>query len=193
MPLKTLAALIAAFCIVAVSTQAEAKHRHHASHKHYTRAVQNKARTAVIFDTAAIPAYGDNQTYTRPSPMGRNIIAPVRSYDFAEGVIGGRPSGCPVAYCGCSASIKVFGRIIPELNLAANWRRFPSTSPAPGMAAWRWHHVFIIESVNGDGTVVAHDGNSGRGLTRLHTVSLRGYHVVNPNGSHIALNQGRRL
>ena len=93
----------------------------------------------------------------------------------------------PHAYCGCSASLRVFGRIIPELNLAANWRRFPAAIAAAGMAAWRYGHVFIIESVNGDGTVVAHDGNSGHGLTRIHTVSLRGYHVVNPHGSHLAM------
>lgn len=96
-------------------------------------------------------------------------------------VIGGRPSGCPHAYCGCSVSLKVFGKIVPSLNLASNWGRFQSTSPAAGMVAYRSHHVFYIMSVNSDGTVVAHDGNSGRGLTRIHTVSLRGYHVVNPH------------
>jgi len=106
----------------------------------------------------------------------------VQHYSADRGtVIGGRPSGCPHAYCGCSASLRVFGRIVPDLNLAANWGRFPSASPAPGMAAYRRGHVFIIESVNSDGTVVAHDGNSGGGLTRLHTVSLRGYRVVNPH------------
>lgn len=96
-------------------------------------------------------------------------------------VIGGRPSGCPHAYCGCSASLKLFGKIIPELNLAANWGRFPSAAPAPGRAAYRSGHVFVILAVNSDGTVLAHDGNSGRGLTRIHTVSLRGYRVVNPH------------
>ena len=102
--------------------------------------------------------------------------------ETASQVIGGRPSGCPHAFCGCSASLKVFGRIIPALNLAANWRRFPPSVPAPGMVAWRAHHVFVILAVNGDGTVVAHDGNSGHHLTRVHTVSLRGYRVVDPHG-----------
>ena len=102
--------------------------------------------------------------------------------EMVSQVIGGRPSGCPHAFCGCSASLKVFGRIIPALNLAANWRRFPPSAPAPGMVAWRAHHVFVILAVNSDGTVVAHDGNSGRHLTRVHTVSLRGYRVVNPHG-----------
>lgn len=97
-------------------------------------------------------------------------------------VIGGRPNGCPNAYCGCSASLHVFGKIIPSLNLASNWGKFPSASPASGMVAYRNHHVFVIESVNSDGTVVAHDGNSGGHLTRIHTVSLRGYRVVDPHG-----------
>jgi hypothetical protein len=97
-------------------------------------------------------------------------------------IVGGRPAGCPRAYCGCSVSLKVFGKIIPDLNLAANWGRFPRTSPASGMVAYRNHHAFYIESVNSDGTVLAYDGNSGKGLTRLHNVSLRGYTVVNPHG-----------
>ena len=50
-------------------------------------------------------------------------------------IVGGRPAGCPHAFCGCEASLYKFGRIIPELNLAANWRRFPRTAAAPGMAA----------------------------------------------------------
>lgn len=112
----------------------------------------------------------------------------VRYVSVEEGrIIGGRPAGCPHAYCGCSASLYVFGRIIKELNLAANWlRKFPRAAPAPGMVAARSGHVFVIMSVNGDGTVMAHDGNSGRGLTREHVVSLRGYGIVDPHGSRYA-------
>jgi len=113
------------------------------------------------------------------------------TYDVAyEGtVVGGRPAGCPWRYCGCGVSLKVFGKIIPELNLAINWvRKFPRTSPAPGMVAARSGHVFYIQSVNGDGTVIAFDPNSGGHKTRVHTVSLRGYHVVDPHGSRIAMN-----
>jgi hypothetical protein len=47
-------------------------------------------------------------------------------------VIGGRPSGCPSSYCGCGAALRVFGRVIPELNLAANWLRFPVHRQHPG-------------------------------------------------------------
>jgi hypothetical protein len=56
------------------------------------------------------------------------------------------------------------------------------------MVAARSGHVFVILAVNGDGTVLAHDGNSGRGLTREHVVSLRGFRVVDPHGSHYAAN-----
>ena len=58
-------------------------------------------------------------------------------------VIGGRPAGCPRAFCGCGASLRLFGRIIPSLNLASNWFRFPRAAPAPRMAAVRRHHVFV--------------------------------------------------
>jgi len=182
---------MAAFAVslLIASTPVEAKNRHLSLNHTHVRHVAHRHqptidRQAFILDVAALPAYSLELTRNGPrqrqEPMGKRQYAPVR-YEVAQ-VIGGRPSGCPHRYCGCSASLRVFGRIIAELNLAANWHKFPSASPAPGMAAWRYGHVFIIESVNGDGTVVAHDGNSGGGLTRLHTVSLRGYHVVNPNG-----------
>ncbi len=173
-----IAPLIAAFAIVPT---AQAHHyRHHNRHQ--------KATHALIYHQATPDTADTDQRYVGLShtvsytPERRHIAR-----SGGEGVVGGRPAGCPHAYCGCSASLRVFGKIIPELNLAANWgRKFPPASPAPGMAAYRNHHVFIIESVNGDGTVVAHDGNSGHGLTRIHTVSLRGYKVVDPHGSRYA-------
>jgi hypothetical protein len=98
-------------------------------------------------------------------------------------VVGGRPSGCPHSFCGCGASIRVFGRIVPGLNLASNWLRFPRTSPAPGMVAARRGHVFVLEQhVEGD-TWMAYDANSGGHSTRIHARSLRGYAVVNPRGA----------
>src|SRR4026208_1665850 len=74
------------------------------------------------------------------------------------------PGVCPRAFCGCEASLYVFGKIRPELNLASNWiRKFPRTSPAPGMAAARSGHVMVLMShVEGNGWLV-HDGNSGGG------------------------------
>jgi hypothetical protein len=98
-------------------------------------------------------------------------------------IVSGRPSGCPRSFCGCSASLRVFGRIVPELNLAANWLRFPRTAPAPGMGAARRGHVFVLEAhVEGD-TWMAYDANSGGHATRIHARSLRGYAVVNPHAA----------
>lgn len=96
-------------------------------------------------------------------------------------VIGGRPAGCPSRYCGCSASLYLFGKIIPHLNLAANWLRFPRTAPAPRMAAARRGHVFVLVEHRGGNIWLVHDGNSGRKLTRLHERSIAGYTIVNPN------------
>jgi hypothetical protein len=98
-------------------------------------------------------------------------------------IVSGRPSGCPQSFCGCGAALRVFGRIVPELNLAANWLRFPRTSPAPGMVAARHGHVFVLEQhVEGD-TWMAYDANSGGHATRMHARSLRGYTIVNPHAA----------
>ncbi|MCD9292256.1 hypothetical protein LUI11_02545 [Bradyrhizobium diazoefficiens] len=95
-------------------------------------------------------------------------------------VVGGRPAGCPSSFCGCGAALRVFGRMVPELNLAANWLRFPRTSPAPGMVAARRGHVFVLEQHLGGDLWMAYDANSGGHATRMHARSLRGYTVVNP-------------
>jgi hypothetical protein len=103
--------------------------------------------------------------------------------DPEERVVGGRPPGCPRSYCGCGASLRVFGRIVPELNLAANWLRFPRTSPAPGMVAARPGHVVVLEQHVGGNTWMVYDPNSGGHATRIHARSLAGYAVVNPHAS----------
>ena len=133
---------------------------------------RNTQATAT-FDQAAQPAYPIETT--RTVSRGGLVV------QYEGSVVGGRPAGCPHRYCGCAVSLKVFGRIITDLNLAANWRKFASAPPSSGMVAWRNGHVIYIETVNGDGTVVAYDPNSGGHKTRVHTVSLRKYHVVNPH------------
>ncbi|WP_375160869.1 hypothetical protein [Bradyrhizobium sp. RDT46] len=95
-------------------------------------------------------------------------------------VVGGRPAGCPSSFCGCGASLRVFGRVVPELNLASNWLRFPRAAPAPGMVAARRGHVFVLEQHLGGDMWMAYDANSGGRATRIHARSLRGYTVVNP-------------
>jgi hypothetical protein len=119
--------------------------------------------------------------FKRGAASYRNAMA---SVDSSQGqVVGGRPAGCPHSFCGCGASLRVFGRIVPGLNLASNWLKFPRTAPAPGMVAARRGHVFVLERhVEGD-TWMAYDANSGGHATRIHARSLRGYTVVNPRAA----------
>lgn len=97
-------------------------------------------------------------------------------------ILGGRPMGCPSRFCGCGASLHIFGRIIPSLNLAANWLRFPRTAPAPNMVAARRGHVFVLKSHIAGNTWLVHDSNSGGRRTRLHPRSIVGFAIVNPHG-----------
>ncbi len=91
------------------------------------------------------------------------------------------PSGCPrTSFCGCGVSLKVFGKPVRNLYLAANWLRFPRTSPAPGMVAARRGHVFYIIKVMGRDKALVYDPNSGGHRTRIHIRSLAGFQVVNP-------------
>lgn len=105
----------------------------------------------------------------------------------AERIVGNRPSGCPHAFCGCEASLYRFGRIIPQLNLAANWRRFPRASPAPGMAAVRSGHIMILQQHVAGNIWYVHDGNSGGHVTREHPRSIAGYTIVDPGSASSAL------
>jgi hypothetical protein len=60
-------------------------------------------------------------------------------------IIGGRPHGPSRRVLRLGASLHLFGRIIPALNLRVNWLRFPRAAPAPKMAAARPGHVFVLE------------------------------------------------
>ena len=134
--------------------------------------------TATAADLPASPA-----TATRAS---RARIADANGNGM---IVGRRPSGCPSRFCGCEASLYVFGEIRKELNLAVNWaRKFPRTQPAPGMVAARSGHVMVLMShVEGNQWMV-HDGNSGGGRTREHVRSIAGYAIVNPRASRYAAN-----
>ena len=91
------------------------------------------------------------------------------------------PAGCPArAFCGCGAAVRVFGRPVRDLWLAANWYRFPRAAPAPGMAAVRPHHVFVLEADLGGGVWQVFDANSGGHLTRIHARAIAGYTIVSP-------------
>ena len=170
--------IMAIFCAVlltVVSTSAEARPHH--------RRAAAPAQGIIVCDQQG--CHGDR--IISAAPAGRRETRIIVSNDGYEGrVVGGRPAGCPWRYCGCEVSLKVFGKIIPDLNLAYNWRKFPRAAPAAGMVAYRSGHVFLIESVIDDHTVVAYDPNSGGHKTRVHTVSLRPFHVVNPHGKRMA-------
>jgi hypothetical protein len=178
----------AVFVVIALlflPAQAEARHHHHStihhSYSHHAYAYHSNSRRAYIhrgtIHRTYVRGYGlqdFRQAWAMASPIGE------------ERVVGSRPSGCPNRFCGCEASLYKFGRIIPELNLAANWRRFPRAAPAPGMAAVRPGHVMILESQVSGNIWTVHDGNSGGHVTREHAVSIAGYTIVNPNGASFA-------
>jgi hypothetical protein len=159
--LKT--AVLAAFAAVCLLSPAQAHHRHHHGHVHHIQAQPACEGLFCLFGTES----------AAPSIPASRITSEV---------VGGRPAGCPHAFCGCGASLHLFGRIIPSLNLAANWLRFPRAAPAPKMAAARRGHVMVLEQhISGDVWLV-HDSNSGGVRTRLHPRSIAGYTIVNPMG-----------
>lgn len=131
------------------------------------------------------PAPGRESHTGKPASASRVRISQTADANGNAVIVGRRPPGCPRRFCGCEASLYIFGKIKPELNLALNWKRkFPRTSAAPGMVAARSGHVFVLLShVEGKEWLV-HDGNSGGGLTRRHVRSIRGYTVVNPHGAY---------
>jgi hypothetical protein len=93
------------------------------------------------------------------------------------------PSGCPSrAFCGCGVSVDVFGTPKRNLFLAANWLKFPSAAPAPGMVAARRGHVFRLRSHVRGSIWIVYDPNSGGRKTRIHARNIAGYRIVNPHG-----------
>lgn len=101
-------------------------------------------------------------------------------------VIGGRPAGCPHAYCGCGLR-KFLGIDDVRLNLAANWGRlFPHTSARPGAVAVRHHHVMLLVSHVGGSWWIVRDWNSGGGLTRIHVRNTKGFAYVSPTFNSVS-------
>lgn len=95
----------------------------------------------------------------------------------------GAPEGCPFRrFCGCALA-KFLGISDKRLNLAWNWARlFPRRShPAPGLAAVRPHHVMLLVSQVSARDWVVLDFNSGKGLSRRHVRSVRGFIFVDPS------------
>jgi hypothetical protein len=186
--------------------------------RYSARAVAQPARRAVTQRAAPVRYSAKARYYYRVkkiAPVSRRkpprAIAPMTLADGLRGeiavaaglpesigstrrgvVLGGRPAGCPSRFCGCGASIHLFGRIIPSLNLAANWLRFPRTAPSPNMVAARRGHVFVLKRHIAGNTWLVHDSNSGGRRTRLHHRSIAGYVIVNPHGAVTEMSARRR-
>ena len=181
---RLICAAMAFLCVLVIATPASARHRHsthlrHHQQEYVTQLTVGDAWIASDSRYGAIPSVEHPKRHHGPTldAHGNRAVA------SDEGHYLPHPAGCPGSqFCGCGASVRVFGHPVRSLYLAANWLRYPRTSPAPGMVAARHGHVFVIEQVNGDGTVIASDYNSGGHMSRRHAVSLRGYTVVNPNG-----------
>jgi hypothetical protein len=125
-------------------------------------------------------------------PMSQRTARAARS-SYAQAtndatVVGRRPPGCPRTYCGCGLSLKLFGKIIPRLNLASNWiRYFPrERAPRAGLVAARRGHVMLLLEQVGDREWRVFDPNSGGGLTRVHVRSVAGHVFLNPAASVVA-------
>lgn len=197
------ATVIAAFVFVALVPQAEARrvihHRtvhHYAVKKHPTHYAappmavaghscdQNSGRQCVAigyqgndYTTRTVPRRAA-RTYYGSNESGDSPAASLVSRGYASG---GRPAGCPHAWCGCGTSLHVYGKIVPSLNLASNWGRFPSAAPGPGMVAYRNHHVKVITGY-ANGGYTCYDPNSTRGGGSYSgPCSISGYRIVNPH------------
>lgn len=111
----------------------------------------------------------------------KNEPSPLSGAGAALSSVVAHPHGCPRrAFCGCGAAVRIFGAPVRALWLAANWFRFPRAAPAPGMAAVRRHHVFVLEQHIGGSVWQVYDANSGRHRTQVHPRSIAGYTIVNP-------------
>jgi hypothetical protein len=156
---------------IAATTTAEAQHRH--THQRHARHLT----APIVCDRFGC----SDRSHARPAESRRVTDANGNSV-----VVGRRPPGCPYEFCGCEASLYVFGKIRPYLNLASNWiRKFPRTTPAPGMVAARNHHVMVLMSHAGGSDWLVHDGNSGGHKTREHLQSIKGYVIVDPHGTRM--------
>lgn len=195
---------IASITAAATSADARPKHRQHAQAQQQVikcdmrgcsdsvtatqaeRATRQGRRNAAATTAQTETAAPTRQSRRQARAQERAQIADANGNGT---ILGSRPSGCPHRFCGCEASLYVFGEIRKELNLAANWvRKFPRAQAAPGMVAARSGHVFVLISQVSGNEWMVHDGNSGGGKTRQHVRSISGYAIVNPHASRYAAN-----
>lgn len=154
-------AVVFACALALVATTADARPRHKIAHAESAVAGQ------CAQDNNGRIVCGGNVQRTTSHPR---VMA---SYEGAT-IIGGRPAGCPRAYCGCGA-MAYLGLTDKRLWKAWNWTKFYN-GPTP-VAVWR-HHIAIIERMTGPTTAILRDYNSGRGLSRIHERSIAGARIV---------------
>lgn len=171
--LKTVLAACALLCALTINAEARQRHKSYLA----------DPGCNVIMPCEGVAPSARGETIARKVGFGaaQKRYSPRVSLSGAQMVA--HPAGCPSrAFCGCGAAVRVFGSPIRSLWLAANWFKFPRTSPAPGAVAVRRHHVFVLEADLGCGIWQVYDANSGGHGTRIHARSLAGYVIVNPKG-----------
>jgi hypothetical protein len=169
------AAFLAILLAVSIAGPAEARHRDPPTLAEWLAgAVEGFVRRAAAA-AAASGAVLANASQRAPEWRGG------ASYGDEEVV--SHPAGCPTtAYCGCGASVRLYGHPVRELYPAAAWRRFPRATCAAGrVAIWGEHHVAVILECRGNEARLW-DPNSGSGLTRIHWRELPSL-IVEPPAS----------
>lgn len=178
-----------------------AVHKHHRyrhvrrhARRHHRIAHRHRARRPRIAHGIIICNRLGCSDRAAPAAATRSFSAR-RAYD-ANGnvgeVIGGRPRGCPHAYCGCGLA-RYLGLRDKSLNVADNWRRkYPRTHAHPGAVAVRAYHrhghghvMLLVRHIAGSNWIVR-EYNGYRHLSYVHERSVRGFTFVNPGGSRMA-------
>ena len=171
--MKYLLCLLAFFALI---SSAEAGHRHHKHRAHHVQRHHAVHHTRHYVWHVVRHYRKHVRSFAKSASPARFVSAPA--------TIVPNPAGCPSrAFCGCGAAVRVFGKPVRELWLAANWFKFPRTSPAPGTVAVRLHHVFVLEAELSPGIWQVYDANSGGHATRIHARSIAGYTIVQPRMS----------
>ena len=198
-------AALAAASIAALTVPAEARHLqvHHktAGHADFSRLTIDVAASPAYPTVAGIPttvyngypsagrrarshsaaAYRTRRHTARSSLASHEPRQADSGAGGGNGVIGGRPAGCPRQYCGCGARLYL-GISDKRLDLAWNWTRYYRGSTP--VAVWP-HHIAIIVRMTGPRTAVVRDYNGGRGLSYIHERDISRARIV--SGSQLAM------
>jgi len=207
--LKSLALAGALLCALTINSEARQRHKTYAAHPDCNVTMPCEGVAPSVRGERVVKAMGGfgsaRKVYTPRVSQRREVSRFPKISSHAKysanvaATLVSHPAGCPArAFCGCGAAVRIFGKPVRDLWLAANWFKFPRTAPAPGTVAVRRHHVFVLEQHLGGNTWLAYDANSGRHATRIHPRSIAGYTIVNPRGvavkySHWTTSEQRKL